>query len=59
MLYCNQYEKMREDLFKKVEIPDFLELTDHLKMKYLLTCKNIARAVGQYIVDAFDKRPIK
>ena len=50
---------MRADLFTKEEIPGFSELTDHLKMKYLLTCKNIARTVGQYIVDAFDKRPIK
>ena len=50
---------MRTDLFTKVEIPGFSELTDRLKMKYLLTCKNIARTVGQYIVDAFDKRPIK
>ena len=50
---------MRTDLFTKVEIPGFSELTDRLKMKYLLTCKNIARAVGQYIVDAFDRRPIK
>ena len=59
MLYCKQYEKMRADLFTKVEIPGFSVLTDRLKMKYLLTCKNIARTVGQYIVDAFDKRPIK
>ena len=59
MLHCKQYEKLRSDLFSKVNLPNFSQLTDRLKFKYLLTCENLARAVGQYVIDAFDKRPIK
>ena len=59
MLHCKQYEKLRSDLYSKVCLPGFSELTDRLKFKYLLTCENIARIVGQFVIDAFDKRPFK
>ena len=59
MLHCKQYEKLRSDLYSKVCLPGLSELTDHLKFKYLLTCENIARIVGQFVIDAFDKRPFK
>ena len=59
LLHCKQHEKLRSELFSKIDEPSFSALTDRLKVKYLLTCENIARVVGQFIKDAFDKRPIK
>ena len=59
LLHCKEYEKLRSDLYSKVDLPGFSELTDRLKFKYLLTCENLARSVGQFVIDAYDKRPIK
>ena len=59
MLHCKQYEKLRSDLYSKIDMPGFSQLTDRLKLKYLLTCENLARIVGQFVKDAFDKRPFK
>ena len=56
MLHCKQYEKLRSDLFQKVEMPGFSQLTNHLQFKHLLTCDHLARFVGQYVIDAFDQR---
>ena len=46
-------------MYSKIAVPSLSNLTDRLKVKYLLTCENIARDVGQFVKDAFDKRPIK
>ena len=46
-------------MLSNVDLPGFSQLTDRLKLKYLLTCENLARVVGQYIINAFDRRPIK
>ena len=59
LLHCKQYEKLRSDMLSNVDLPGFSQLTDRLKLKYLLTCENLARVVGQYIINAFDRRPIK
>ena len=59
MLQCKHYEKLRSDMFSKVVLPGFSQLTDRLKFKHLLTCEDLARTVGQYIINAFDKRPVK
>ena len=56
MLHCKQYANLRSDLFQKVNMPGFSQLTDHLQFKHLLTCDNLARFVGQYIIEAFDQR---
>ena len=59
LLHCKQYEKLRSDMLSNVDLPGFYQLTDRLKFKYLLTCENLARVVGQYTINAFDKRPIR
>ena len=58
MLHCKQYEKLRSELFLKVDIPCFSQMTDLLQFKHLLTCDHLARFVGQYVIDAFDQRLI-
>ena len=59
LLHCKQHEKLRSEMYSKIAVPSLSDLTDRLKVKYLLTCENIARDVGQFVKDAFDKRPIK
>ena len=59
LLHCQQHEKLRSEMYSKIAVPSLSDLTDRLKVKYLLTCENIARDVGQFVKDAFDKRPIK
>ena len=59
LLHCQQHEKLRSEMYSKIAVPSLSDLTDRLKVKYLLTCENIARNVGQFVKDAFDKRPIK
>ena len=57
----DQYKKLRLILFADVSIcfPDFVLLSDYEKFNFLLTKSNIAKIVGQFIINAIDQRPIK
>ena len=61
LINCHQYIDLRNELFKKVTelFPNFYTTCDYEKFYILLNSSNIARIVGQFIVDAFDERPIK
>ena len=34
------------------------QMNDQNKFCYMLTCPQVARIVGQFIIDAFDARPV-
>ena len=55
---CNQYDHLRSVLFSKLSCPQFDQMNDQNKFCYMLTCPLVARIVGQFIIDAFDTRPI-
>ena len=61
LICCDQYKNLRLKLFADVSIcfPDFVLLSDYEKFNFLLTKSNIAKIVGQFIINAFDQRPIK
>ena len=56
MIQCHQYDDFRLDLYSKISIPEFSNFSDYDKFIYLLTCKDVAKIVGQFVVDAFDNR---
>ena len=56
IIQCHQYDDLRTDLYSKISIPGFSFFSDYDKFIYLLTCKDVAKITGQFIVDAFDKR---
>lgn len=56
MTQCHQYDDIRLDLYSKIPIPGFFSFSDSDKFIYLLTCRDVAKIVGQFIVDAFDIR---
>ena len=58
---CEQHNSLRSKLFADVSLcyPDFVLLSDYEKFNTLLTKSNIAKIVGQFIINAFDQRPIK
>ena len=45
--------------FAKLSCPEFDRLNEQNKFCYMLTRPNVARTVGQFIIDAFDERPVK
>ena len=53
---CSHYANLRADLYSKINIPNFSELNNNDKFRYMLTTPTIARNVGQFIIDAFDSR---
>jgi hypothetical protein len=61
LINCHQYTDLRNVLFKKVteQFPHFSTTCDYEKFNILLNSSNIAKTVGQFIVNAFDERPIK
>ena len=58
LVQCKQYEHLRNVLFSRLSCPEFDQLNEQNKFCYMLTRTHIARLVGQFIVDAFDNRPI-
>ena len=58
LVQCKQYDHLRRVLFSLLSCPEFDQLNDQNKFCYLLTRKHVARLVGQFIVDAFDNRPV-
>ena len=58
LVQCKQYEHLRNVLFSRLSCPEFDQLNEQNKFCYMLTRAHIARLVGQFIVDAFDNRPI-
>ena len=58
LMYCNQYDHLRSVLFSKLSCPQFDQMNDQNKFCYMLTCPLVARIVGQFIIDAFDARPV-
>ena len=58
LMYCNQYADLRSVLFSKLSCPQFDQMNDQNKFCYMLTCPLVARIVGQFIIDAFDSRPV-
>ena len=58
LINCKQYDHLRSVLFSKLSCPQFDQLNDQNKFCYMLTCPLVARIVGQFIIDAFDARPV-
>ena len=58
LMYCKQYDNLRSVLFSKLSFPQFDQMNDQNKFCYMLTCPLVARIVGQFIIDAFDSRPV-
>ena len=58
LMYCKQYDNLRSVLFSKLSCPQFDQMNDQNKFCYMLTCPQVARIVGQFIIDAFDARPV-
>ena len=46
-------------MFSRLSCPEFDQLNDQNKFCYMLTRTHVARIVGQFIIDAFDNRPVK
>ena len=59
LIVCSQYNSLRNVLYSKIESPSFATMTDNDKFIYLLTTPSVAKIVAQFIVDAFDERPVK
>ena len=59
LINCSQYKGLRQELFNRIDISSFQNVSDHDMFVFLLTTKHVARNVSQFIVDAFDTRPIK
>ena len=58
-LFYPMQDNLRNVLYSKIESPSFATMTDHKKFVYLLTTPSVAKIVAQFIVDAFDERPVK
>ena len=56
---CSQYDSLRDILYSKIELPGFATMTNRDKFVYLLTNQSVSKIVAQFIVDAFDERPVK
>ena len=56
---CSQYDSLRNTLYSKIEFPGFATLTNREKFVYLLTNQSVSKIIAQFIVDAFDERPVK
>ena len=59
LVVCSQYDNLRSVLFSKIESPSFPSMSDKNKFVYLLTTPSVSKIVAQFIVDAFDERPVK
>ena len=59
LVKCKQYDQLRIVLFSHLSCPEFDQLNDQNKFCYMLTHTPVARLVGQFIIDAFDERPVK
>ena len=59
LLICSQYNQLRNVMFSKIEIPGFHDFSDQDKFIYLLTSRPAVKYVAQFIVDAFEQRPLK
>ena len=59
LVICKQYVKLRSVLYSHLSCPEFDQLNDQNKFCYMLTHTPVARLVGQFIIDAFDDRPVK
>ena len=59
LLKCKQYDQLRIVLFSRLSCPEFDQLNDQNKFCYMLSRTSVARIVGQFIIDAFDYRPVK
>ena len=56
LIFCPQYNILRQSLFNKITYPGFIDFSPQNKFRYLLTSTDISRIVGQYIIDSFDLR---
>ena len=59
LIVCSQYDNLRTVLYSKIESPSFPSMTNQNKFVYLLTTQSVSKIVAQFIVDAFDDRPVK
>ena len=59
LIMCSQYDNLRNILYSKIESPCFATMTNRNKFVYLLTNQSVSKIVAQFIVDAFDERPVK
>ena len=61
LICCEQYKFFRVELFSDVTIfyHEFVLLKANEKINTLLTRNNIAKIVGQFIINAFNQRPLK
>ena len=58
LVKCKQYVQLHIVLFSHLSCPEFDQLNEQNKFGYMITRKHVARLVGQFIVDAFDNRPV-
>ena len=59
LVKCREYDQLRYVLFSHLSCPEFDQLNDQNKFCFMLTRPHVARLVGQFIIDAFDLRPVK
>ena len=58
LIECSQYDSIRSEMFEQIRDVEFPMLNDYDKFIFLLTTQSVAKLVAQFIVDAFDARPV-
>ena len=56
LLYCPKFSTLRERLFSFVEDPNFENMGNQDKMKFLTNDSSMVKTTAQYLIDAFDLR---
>ena len=59
LVICSQYNQLRNVMFSNVDVQGFHNFSNKDKFIYLLTSKPAVKYAAQFIVDAFDQRPLK
>ena len=56
LLYCPKFSTLRKMLFSFVEDPNFENMGNQDKMKFLTNDSSMVKTTAQYLIDAFDLR---
>ena len=59
MNYIKTVARLKLFAYVSTCFPDFVLLSDYEQFIFLLTKSKIVKIVGQFIINAFDQRPIK
>ena len=59
LMTCSAYNRIRNDLFSKVEADDFLTWDSTKQFQYLTCDSSIVKSTAQFIINAFDFRSTK